>query len=45
MGYGTAAGTVTSSKMTIKMAAILDFTTNLNLSGKGGNYKYILLEL
>ena len=31
---------MTSFKMAAKMAAILDFTKNLNLSGKLGNCKY-----
>ena len=38
-------GSVTSSKMAAKMAAILDFTKNSNLPGKCENCKYILLEL
>ena len=45
MGYGAAGGSVTSSKMAAKMAAILDFTKNSNLSGKLVNSKYFLVEL
>ena len=37
-------GSVTSFKMVAKIATILDFTKNLNLSGKSGNGKYFLLE-
>ena len=39
MGYGAAGGSVTSSKMSAKIATILDFTENLNLSGKLGKWK------
>ena len=38
-------GSVTSSKMASKMAAILGFTKNSNLPGKCENCKYFLLEL
>ena len=36
MGYGTA-GSMTSSKMPVKMAAILVFSNNWNFSKKCGN--------
>ena len=45
MGCIAARGSVTSSKMAAKMAAILDFTNNSNLPGKCENCKYFFPEL
>ena len=45
MGFLALLGARDPFKMTVKITAILDSTKSLNLSGKQGNCKYILLEL